>query len=114
MEGILDTVRKILGGDMVDPHFNPELIIHINTVIAILDQIGVTVTTKTITENTTWNELIPEVNLIEEVKTFLPLKVKMIFDPPTGSSAMNALEKTISECEWRILVAMNEGVKNNE
>lgn len=106
MEKILETVRKILGGDWVSESFNPELILHINSVVAILEQLGVQVTTRIVTEDTTWNELIPMIELVEEVKTYLSLKVKKIFDPPTGSSAMNALDETIAECEYRIILAM--------
>lgn len=102
MEKILDSVRKIIGGDWVADSFNPELILHINTVIAFIDQLGVKVTTRTITENTTWSELIPDIELIEDVKTFVAFKVKKIFDPPTGSSAMNALDEVLAECEYRI------------
>lgn len=114
MEKILDTVRKIIGGDWVSDSFNPELILHINTVIAFLDQLGVQVTTKTITEDTTWNELIPDIELIEDVKTFLSFKVRKIFDPPTGSSAMNALDEILAECEYRINLAVDSGKQKTE
>lgn len=111
MDKILETVRKILGGDWVSESFNPELILHINSVVAILDQLGVSITTRIVTEDTTWDELIPNIELVEEVKTYLSLKVKKIFDPPTGSSAINALDETIAECEYRIILAM-EGEKS--
>lgn len=106
MDTILDTVRRIIGGDWVSDSFNPELILHINTVIAFLDQLGVKVTTRVITTDTTWEELIPNIGLIEDVKTFLSFKVKKIFDPPTGSSASNALDEILNECEYRIMLAV--------
>lgn len=105
MEKVLETVRKILGGDMIDRHFDPEIIIHINTTIATLDQLGVTFTKRIVDEDTTWDELVPDTQPIEWIKTYIPCKVKMIFDPPTGSSAMSALEKVIDECEFRIHMA---------
>lgn len=105
MEKVLETVRKILGGDMIDHHFDPEIIIHINTTIATLDQLGVTFTKRIVDEDTTWTELVPDTQPIEWIKTYIPCKVKMIFDPPTGSSAMSALEKVIDECEFRIHMA---------
>lgn len=107
MEKVLDTVRKIIGGDWVSESFNPELIIHINTVIAFINQLGVITTSKTITESTTWSELVPDIELIEDVKTFVAFKVKKIFDPPTSSSAIQALDDTIAECEYRILLAVD-------
>lgn len=116
MEKILDSVRRIVGGDCVSDYFNPELILHTNTVIAIIDQLGVRVTTRTITEDTTWVELIPNIELIEDIKTFVTYKVKKIFDPPTGSSAMSALDEVLAECEYRIVLAVegeNE-VKNSK
>lgn len=108
MSSVLDTVRRIIGGSFLDSHFDQELIIHINTVIAFLDQLGVKFTTRTITEDTEWQELVPSIDLIEDVKTFISFKVKLIFDPPTGSSAMDALEKVIDECEWRIREAVDK------
>lgn len=108
MDKVLDTVRRIIGGSFLDPHFDQELIVHINTVIAFLDQLGLKITTRVITESTTWEELIPNVDLIEDIKTFISFKVRLIFDPPTGSSAMNALEKVVDECEWRIREAVDK------
>lgn len=108
MSGVLEVVRRILGGSFLDPHFDQELIVHINTVIAFLDQLGVKFTTRAITESTTWEELIPTIDLIEDVKTFISFKVKLIFDPPTGSSAMAALKEVIDECEWRIREAVDK------
>lgn len=107
MDKVLDTVRMVAGGDFIDPHFNPELIMHANTVIAFLSQIGVEFTTRRISEDTTWEELIPDIEMIEDVRTFLSYKTKLIFDPPAGSSALSALQATIDECEWRIREAVD-------
>lgn len=107
MNKVLDTVRRIIGGAFIDPHFDQELIIHTNTVLAFLDQLGVKLIRRTIDENTTWNDLIENLDMIEDIKTYVSFKVKLIFDPPAGSSAMNALEKVIDECEWRIQEAVD-------
>lgn len=107
MNKVLDTIRRIIGGAFIDPHFDQELIIHTNTVLAFLDQLGVKLIRRTIDKNTTWDELIWNLDQIEDVKTYVSFKVKLIFDPPAGSSAMNALEKVIDECEWRLQEAVD-------
>lgn len=108
MEKVLESVRKIIGGDWVSDSFNPELILTTNTILSVLNQFGVTLTSRTITEDTTWEELIPDVETIEEIKTYVTLRVKKIFDPPTGSTAMEALEETIKECEYRVLLTLED------
>lgn len=109
-ESILTTVKKMLGITEEDTHFDSDLIVHINSVLGILTQIGVgpsngySITDK---ENS-WSEFISETQY-EMVKSFVSLKTKLLFDPPTSSSVMEAHEKMISELEWRIHVSVENG-----
>lgn len=105
MDSILTSVKKIVGISEEDESFDTDLIMHINSVLMILNQLGVgppegfSISDKT----SVWSDFIPESSSIEAVKSFVSLKVRMIFDPPTSSSVADAINKTISELEWRIL-----------
>ena len=111
MDSILTSVKKIVGISEEDESFDTDLIIHINSVLMILNQLGVgppegfSISDKT----SVWSDLISDNLYIEAVKSFVSLKVRMIFDPPPSSAVADAINKTISELEWRILVA----VENN-
>ena len=108
MDGILELVRKLVGcGDVASP-FDFDLLVHINSVLFILTQLGVGPTGGLIAnENSKWTEFLPEGVKLELVKTFVYMKVKLMFDPPSSSSALDSMTKLISELEWRILVAVD-------
>lgn len=106
MDSILTSVKKIIGISEEDESFDTDLIIHINSVLMILNQLGVgpedgfSITDK----SAVWTDLIGDNKLIEATKTFVGLKVRLIFDPPTSSAVLDSINKTISELEWRINV----------
>ena len=106
MDSILTSVKKIIGISEEDESFDTDLIIHINSVLMILNQLGVgpedgfSITDK----SAVWTDAIGDNKLIEAVKTFVGLKVRLIFDPPTSSAVLDSINKTISELEWRINV----------
>ena len=114
MDSILTSVKKIVGISEEDESFDADLIIHINSVLMILNQLGIGPTEGfSIADKTSvWSDFISENSSIEAVKSFVGLKVRMIFDPPTSSAVADAINKTISELEWRILVAVEN--KANE
>ena len=106
MDSILTSVKKIIGISEEDESFDTDLIIHINSVLMILNQLGVgpedgfSITDK----SAVWTDLIGDNKFIEAIKTFVGLKVRLIFDPPTSSAVLDSINKTISELEWRINV----------
>ena len=106
MDSILTSVKKIIGISEEDESFDTDLIMHINSVLMILNQLGVgpedgfSITDK----SAVWTDVIGDNKLIEAVKTFVGLKVRLIFDPPTSSAVLDSINKTISELEWRINV----------
>lgn len=114
MESILSSVKKIIGISEEDESFDTDLIIHINSVLMILNQLGVgpeegfSITDKT----AVWTDLINDSKDIEAVKSFVGLKVRLIFDPPTSSAVLDSITKLISELEWRINVMVEN--KANE
>ena len=104
MESILRTIRKFVIGSEEDDHFDVELITHINSLFMILSQMGVGPPEGfVITDDlASWTDFIPESQNLELVKSYLPLKVKLLFDPPSSSAHMEALTRSIDECEWRL------------
>ena len=81
-----------------------QIIMHINSVLMILRQMGVGPQEGFgISDATaTWSEFCQNRADIEAVKSYTALKVKMLFDPPQSSSTMEATKNLISELEWRL------------
>lgn len=104
MDSILTSVKKLLGIAEDYTHFDADIIMHINSVFMILTQLGVGPEKGfTIKDaSSTWDEFIPEGSNIESVKTYVYQKVRLIFDPPASSSVMEAMNRSISEFEWRL------------
>ena len=77
----------------------------------ILNQLGVGPSKGfSITDATsTWSEFIPNESSIEAVKSYVYLKVRLLFDPPTSSAAIESYNKMIAEFEWRINVMVETG-----
>lgn len=103
-DSILDTIKKLLGPDQSYNYFDQDIIIHINTAIMNLTDIGVGpkggFSIKSSEE--VWSDFIKDIKQFEAVKTYIYLKVKLIFDPPLSSSVIELFEKQISEIEWRL------------
>lgn len=109
MESILTSIKKLLGIAEEYEHFDPDLIMHINSVFSILTQLGVGPSEGFSIEdkNAVWSDFIPEKSKIECVKSYIHHKVKLLFDPPLGSAVIDSMERTIKELEWRLMVAVD-------
>lgn len=107
MESILTSIKKLLGIAEEYDHFDADIIMHINSVFAILTQLGVgppegfSIEDKT----KTWSDFMEENPRLGFIKSYMHLKVKLLFDPPLGSAVIEAINRAVSELEWRILVA---------
>ena len=101
---ILMSTKKMLGIEPSQTHFDPDLIIHINSVFMILNQMGVgpKEAYSISGPEDTWDEFEVSSEKYESVKSYMYLKVRSIFDPPTGSQVSTALNSAISELEWRL------------
>lgn len=111
-KSILDDIKKLIGISKEDLSFDDDIIIHINSSFMILNQLGVgPVTGFSISDfNKKWGEYITTENDLEAVKTYIYLKVKLVFDPPLSNTVMESIKQTISELEWRLNVnAENKG-----
>ena len=109
---ILCSIKKMLNLDGIDD-FDVDVIIHINTALFTLTQLGVgPVKGFSITDKSTvWTDFVPDVERIEAIKTYVYLKVKLIFDPPQSGPAIESMNKLINEYEVRINIAAESMAK---
>lgn len=112
-ESILNSIKKQLG--IVDncKDFDDVIIMHINTVFNVLNQLGIGPDDgfSISDESTTWNEYINDTKDYEMVKTYIYLKVKIVFDPPLNSSILESMKQVINEYEWRLNVQAESKTK---
>lgn len=116
MDSILTSIKKLLGIAEEYEQFDADVIMHINSVFTILTQLGVGPTTGfSISDNSaTWNDFLGPDLKLEIVKSYTHLKVKLLFDPPLGSAVIEALNRQISEFEWRIQIAVDPILETEE
>lgn len=108
MESILTSTKKLLGITEEYTHFDMDIIIHINSAFAILTQLGVGPSEGFSIENEypIWSDFISsDDKQFQMVKTYVYMKVRLVFDPPTNSSHLQALKDAVDEYEWRLNVA---------
>lgn len=108
-DSILMTIRKLVCGDPYADHFDTDLLVHINACFSILNQLGVGPENGfVVTDDTqSWSSYIADNYILNMVKTYITLKVKKVFDPPLTSSVLEAMDKEISQLEWRLNVAVD-------
>lgn len=111
-ESILTSIKKLLGITENDTNFDTDIVIHINSVFMVLNQLGVGPSEGFRIEDkySTWDEYITEDDDLDAVKTYMYLKVKLLFDPPLSSSVLEANKQLINELEWRLNVQVKEEV----
>lgn len=108
MESILTSIKKLLGLTEDCKDFDTDIIIHINSVFAILTQLGVGPSEGYSIENEfpIWDDFMSsDDKRFRMIKTYVYMKVKLVFDPPTNSSHLQALKDAVDEYEWRLNVA---------
>lgn len=111
-ESILTSIKKLLGIEEEYEQFDMDIIIHINSVFMILHQLGVgpkngfAIKDKT----ATWNEYIEEA-YIESIKSYVYLKVRLLFDPPQQSAVIESTKNLVNELEFRLNVQVDPGME---
>ena len=111
MESILTSIKKLLGIAEEYEHFDMDIIMHINSVFTILTQLGVgppegfSIQDKA----AAWVDFMPEDPRLEAVKSYMYLKVRLLFDPPLSTAVSEAMNRMASELEWRINVGAEMG-----
>ena len=108
-DSILMTIRKLVCGNPYADHFDTDLLVHINACFSILNQLGVGPENGFVVtdETQSWSSYVTDNYILNMVKTYVTLKVKKIFDPPLTSSVLEAMDKEISQLEWRLNVAVD-------
>ena len=108
-DSILMTIRKLVCGDPYADHFDTDLLVHINACFSILNQLGVGPENGFVVtdETQSWSSYVADNRTLNMVKTYVTLKVKKVFDPPLTSSVLEAMDKEISQLEWRLNVAVD-------
>lgn len=109
MDSILTSIKKLLGIAEEYEHFDSDLIMHINSVFMVLNQLGVgPVEGFSITDKTeTWEDFTQNDLMIQSVKSYVYLKVRLLFDPPSSSAVMESINRQISELEWRLNLSVD-------
>ena len=103
-ESILTTIKKLLGVPEDYEHFDMDITIHINSAFMILNQLGVgpsdgfSISDKT----AVWSDFVSDNKKFEAIKSYVYMKVRLLFDPPTNSSVMECMNRIINEIEWRL------------
>lgn len=106
-DSILTSIKKLLGLTEECTEFDADIITHINSVFLTLQQIGVGPEEGfAISDSSqTWKDFIPEGLILNTIKSYMSLKVRLLFDPPASSVVVESMNRMIDQFEWRINVA---------
>ena len=102
-ESILNTIKKLIGLDAEYTDFDADIIIHINSALSVLRQLGVGPESGFRIQSAaeTWSQFLDDMSHYEEVKDYIYLKVKILFDD-MPSNTLAALKEQLAEFEWRV------------
>ena len=103
MDSILTSIKKLLGIAEEYEHFDPDIVMYINSAFGVGPEEGFRIEDA----SKTWSEFLYDDPRLEFAKTFIYLKVRLAFDPPLSSAVMEAINRQISELEWRINVTVD-------
>lgn len=109
MNSILNSIKKMLGLEANYTAFDTDIIIHVNSVFLSLNQLGVgppEVFSISSAEEP-WTSFFGDSQELEAVKSYIYLKVRLIFDPPTSSAVIESINRSISELEWRLNIQVD-------
>jgi hypothetical protein len=106
-ESILDSTKKVLNIEKDYTAFDQDIIMHINSVFSTLNQLGIGPVGgyAIVDAEPTWSAFFGDDPKFNSVKTYVFLKVKLLFDPPGTSYLIQSMERQVQEFEWRINVA---------
>jgi hypothetical protein len=109
MESILTSTKKLLGIAEDYTQFDADIIMHINTVFLTLRQLGVGPDEGFMIEDKEmlWEDFLEDPTELQAVKTYMYLKVRLLFDPPVSSAVIESTNRMIAELEWRLNVAVD-------
>ena len=108
-ESILVSIKKLLNIDLEDQAFDTDIVVLINGEFMTLQQLGIgpeegfTINAQD-AYAACWTDFFSDQKLIDSVKTYVYMRVRMIFDPPASSVVADAINSRIAELEWRLNV----------
>lgn len=105
-ESILNTIKKMLGIEQDYDVFDSDIIVFINSALFILTQHGVGPSDGlSISDSTSkWSDFLQDSTNLNAVQSYVYMRVRVAFDPPTSSFVLDSLNKQIAELEWRLNV----------
>jgi len=103
-DSILISIKDAVSVPVDETEFDGELLMHINSAFFILNQLGVGPEKPFIvdSDSQTWTDFMDTMDELSLVKTYIQLKVRVLFDPPTSSQLMTSINEQIKEYEWRL------------
>lgn len=118
-DSILKSIKKLLGISPDYAHFDPDIIMYINSAFMVLTQIGVGPPNGYVIEDDKdqWDDFIvkeEERLKLQSIQSYVYLKVKMVFDPPTSTAVLESMNSMIKELEWRLNAAADKEEIQNE
>ena len=109
-DSIFNSVKKVVGllGD--DDSFDEDILLHINSVVSTLRQLGLSIPADFYVRDDvqTWQNLLGEFRDLDLVKSYMTMKVRLMFDPPSSSFGLKSMEEMAKEYEWRINVLTDQ------
>ena len=107
---IFNSVKKVVGllGD--DGSFDEDILLHINSVVSTLRQLGLSIPADfyVIDDVQTWSDLLGEFRDLDLVKSYMVMKVRLMFDPPSSSFGLASMTEMVKELEWRINILTDQ------
>ena len=109
-DSIFGSVKKVVGllGD--DGSFDEDILLHINSVVSTLRQLGLSIPADFYVRDDvqTWRDLLGEFRDLDLVKSYMAMKVRLMFDPPSSSFGLASMTEMVKEFEWRINVLTDQ------
>jgi tryptophanyl-tRNA synthetase len=112
MEGsILTTTKKLLGIEEDDTNFDTDIIMYVNSAFSRLHQLAVGPSTcfRIKDKEAVWTDFTGDRDDLESVGSYIYLKTRLIFDPPTTSVLIDSIDKQIQELEWELNIQVEGG-----
>lgn len=103
-DSIFDETKKVLGVVADDTSFDTDIRMHINSAIATLSQLGIGPDGgfEIVDLTEPWTDLLLSDLQLNPAKSYIHLRVKMLFDPPPNSWTVVAMKEQIEQLEWRL------------
>lgn len=116
-ESIIDSLKGYLGVQKEDDAFDQDIVLHANNAFSVLYQVGVgkDKPIRIFDKEDAWGCLFQDYDkVLDMIKEYTFLRVRLLFDPPQNSSVMDSLKQTISECEYRIMMELDGTFEETE